>query len=81
MIEYDQRVLPLTCLLKTLLDAEQQLPNVSITCCRRYYSYSSDSNSQKQQAVPATVTHNSYMGTVLDCCCHCLLLMNVAVTA
>ena len=33
MIEYDQRVLPLTSLLKTLLDAEQQLPDVSAICC------------------------------------------------
>lgn len=32
MIEYDQRVLPLTSLLKTLLDAEKQLPDVSKIC-------------------------------------------------
>lgn len=35
MIEYDQRVLPLTKLLKTLLDAEQELPNVSMICYSR----------------------------------------------
>ena len=33
MIEYDQRVLSLTSLLKTLLDAERQLPDVSRICC------------------------------------------------
>ena len=32
MIEYDQRVLPLRTLLKTLLEAERQLPDVSRMC-------------------------------------------------